>query len=121
MRICIPTENKDGLQAKVNAHFGGSEYFIIYDTENNSCEVIDNKNLHHEHGMCRPLIALEDQNIDIVVCSGMGARAVMKLNEGGIKAYRATAGTVSEIVESFNNNVLEEITAENSCMNHSCK
>jgi predicted Fe-Mo cluster-binding NifX family protein len=94
MRICIPTTTNDGKTAKVNEHFGSASYFTIYDTENNSVEVIENSNEHHSHGMCLPMTTLTGKNIDAVVCGGMGARAVQKLNEGGIKAYRAVAGTV---------------------------
>jgi len=120
MRICIPTENKDGLQAKVNAHFGGADYFMIYDTVKKSFEIIDNANLHHAHGMCQPLSILGDKNIDAVVCSGMGLRALEKLAEGGIKAYRANAGTVKDIIEQYKNNSLELLTSDNACSNHKC-
>ena len=48
MRICIPTTTNDGKTAKVNEHFGSAPYFTIYDTENNSVEVItDNDADHH--------------------------------------------------------------------------
>jgi predicted Fe-Mo cluster-binding NifX family protein len=33
MKICIPTENKEGLSAKVHGHFGSAQYFTIYDTD----------------------------------------------------------------------------------------
>jgi len=120
MKICIPTETKGGKQAQVFGHFGSAPYFTIYDTENDTVEIITNDNEHHSHGMCQPMSALNGKNIDAVVCGGMGMRAVQKINEGGIKAYRAVPGTVTEIVKLFAKGSLEEITAENACSHHDC-
>ena len=121
IRICIPTESKEGLSAIASGHFGSSPYFTIYDTEKGSVETIENTNQHHSHGMCHPLGALSGKNIDAVVCGGMGGRAVQKLNEAGIKAYRVTTGTVQEIIDSLKKGGLEEITVQNACMQHNCR
>jgi predicted Fe-Mo cluster-binding NifX family protein len=50
----------------------------------------------------------------------MGARAVQRLNEGGIKVYRAIPGTVAELVGQFIQGGLEEITINNACAQHGC-
>ena len=120
MRICIPAETKEGKQAKVHAHFGSAKYFIIYDTEKDSVDIIDNANAHHSHGTCHPLGVLGEASIDAVVCQGMGARAVQKLNEANVKAYRAFGKTVEEIVKKYKANELEEITVNNACAQHDC-
>jgi len=120
MRICIPVENNEGLKARVCAHFGSAPYFIIYDTDKDTSEVINNSDNHHIHGMCHPLKALEGKGINVVVCGGMGARAVQKLNEGGIRACRASAETAQEIIQSYEQGNLEEITADNACTDHGC-
>jgi len=120
MKICIPIETNEGLESKVFAHFGSAPIFLLYDTDKESFEVINNNDKRHVHGMCHPLKALENQNINAVVCAGMGARAVQKLNQGGIRAYRAIAGTVEDIIKRYTKSELEEITIENSCLNHGC-
>jgi predicted Fe-Mo cluster-binding NifX family protein len=120
MRICIPTETNEGRLAKVYGHFGSALYFTIYDSGKDNFEVIDNSNQHHAHGMCHPMGALNGKNINAVVCGGMGARALQKLNEGGIKTYRAVAGTADEIIKKYKQGELKEITMENSCTSHSC-
>ena len=120
MRLCIPTATNEGRTAEVYGHFGSAPYFTIYDTQNDDVEIIDNSNQHHSHGMCQPMNALVGKNIDAVVCGGMGARAVIKLNEGGIKAYRAVPGTVEQITKQFTDGGLEEITVQNSCQQHNC-
>lgn len=120
MKICIPIITDEGLKAEVNAHFGSAPYFLIYDTEKETSEIINNGDEHHIHGMCHPLKALDGKNIGAVVCGGMGARAVSKLNEGGIKAYRAISGTVSDILKRYKEDRLEEITISNACTQHNC-
>ena len=120
MKICIPITSNEGLKAKVNAHFGSAPYFLIYDNEKGAFEVINNSDSQHMHGMCHPLKALDNKGIDAVVCGGMGARAVQKLNEDDIKAYRASAETVEEIIVRYKEGKLEEITVDNACIDHSC-
>jgi len=120
MKLCIPTKTDDGKAAKVHEHFGSAPYFVIYDTETDTAEVINNINQHHSHGMCQPLSSLGGKKIDAVVCSGMGARAVQKLNEGGIRAFRAIPGTVENIASQFLKGSLKEITAADACTQHGC-
>ncbi|MFA6142021.1 MAG: NifB/NifX family molybdenum-iron cluster-binding protein [Candidatus Omnitrophota bacterium] len=120
MKICIPTETNQGKESKVHGHFGSAPYFTIYDTETDSVEIINNSNQHHSHGMCQPMNALMGKKIDAVVSGGMGARAVQKLNEGGIKAYLAISGTVADIVSQFIKGGMAEITAQNACAQHGC-
>jgi len=120
MKICIPIIKEERLKSKVNAHFGSAPYFLIYNTTSEGFEVINNSDSNHMHGMCHPLKALDKSNIDAVVCGGMGARAVQKLNEDDIKAYRADGGTVEEIIERYKKGKLEEITIKNACVDHNC-
>lgn len=104
----------------VYGHFGSAPFFTIYDTGNDTVEIINNANQHHSHGMCQPMSSLIGKKVDAVVCGGMGARAVQKLNEGGIKAYRAVPGTVAQIAKQFTDGALDEITVENACAQHGC-
>ena len=120
MRICTPTSTGDGKTAAVHKHFGSAPYFTIFDTDTSDVEVIDNSSRDHSHGTCQPMSVLTNKKIDAVVCAGMGARAVQKLNEGGIRVYRSVLRTVAEIVEQFLKGGLEEITAENACAQHKC-
>ena len=120
MRICIPTETGDGDEAHVYAHFGSAPVFTIYDTHSKVLEFVKNKNHQHVHGMCQPLAALEGRGVDAVICTGMGARAVQRLNSGGIKTYRARGKTVQEVLARHQEGTLETITVRNACMEHDC-
>jgi predicted Fe-Mo cluster-binding NifX family protein len=120
MRICVPVEDSSGLKSKPCAHFGSAPYFLIHDTETGSCEVIDNRDRDHMHGMCQPLKMLEGQSLDAVACGGMGPGALHRLREGGIKAYRSTGLSAEEVVRGCKEGTLEEITPETACRDHSC-
>jgi predicted Fe-Mo cluster-binding NifX family protein len=120
MRICIPTVTELGKAALVSGHFGSSPYFTVYDTATETVEVVENPDQHHAHGMCHPMSLLADKDIDMVVCGGMGARAIQKLNEGGIRVFRAVPGTVQELVAQQAQGRLEEMTPEDACQRHGC-
>lgn len=120
IKICIPTETGEGKAARVYGHFGSAPYFTICDIDHGTMEIIENINQHHSHGMCQPLQALAGRMVHAVICGGMGARAVMMLNESGIKTYRAIAGSVEEVLQRYKTGALEEITVENSCAGHGC-
>lgn len=120
MRICIPTETNEGLNAKVHAHFGSAPFFTIFDTKKKEVKTINNTNAHHAHGMCHPIGVLGTATIDAVVCQGMGMRAIEKLNATGIRAFRSELGTVAEIIKQYEANALSEMTATNACAGHGC-
>ena len=120
MKVCIPTQSNIGKQARVHEHFGSAPHFTIYDMEQDICEIVDNADKHHSHGMCQPLSVLQGKTINAVVCSGMGKRAIQKLNDAGIRVYRASGPTVEDIVRECRESKLEEITVENACARHGC-
>ena len=120
MRVCIPTETNEGLNAKVHAHFGSAPFFTIFDTEKKEVKVVNNTNAHHDHGMCHPIGVLGTSAIDAVVCQGMGMRAIEKLNASGIRAFRACAGSVEEIIKQYDANTLPEMTITDACAGHGC-
>lgn len=121
MNLCIPSMSPEGMTAEVSGHFGGAPYFTIYNTESQQYKVLQNMNLHHSHGACQPLKAIAGLDIDAVVCGGMGARALMLLNQGGIRVYLGQAGTVREIATAFQQGNLPELTPANACSRHNCQ
>lgn len=120
MKLCIPVEKSKDGKTNVYGHFGSAPYFLIFDTEANTSKLIENGNMHHSHGTCNPLLALSDEKIDAVVTGGMGGRAVMKLNENGIKVFRYSGQPLEELEKLYRAGSLDEITAANACAHHDC-
>ena len=118
MKICIPVNDVRGMDGEPYGHFGSAERFMFVDTESGESQVVDNGDRHHAHGMCRPLEGLAGKKIDAIIVGGIGARAVERLNEAGIRVYRSAPGTVRDNVEALAKGVLEELTVDNSCGHH---
>lgn len=119
MKICIPTTENSGTASRVYGHFGSAPFFIIYDTEKELIDVVNNSDSVHEHGQCNPLSSFREKKIDIMVTGGIGFRALERLNAGGVKAYKTVnETTVADVVESFKNNRLKEITVDQTCGGH---
>jgi len=118
MKICFPTANLEGLESQVYGHFGSAPGFVIVDTETRATEEISNNDLHHAHGMCQPLKALEGRKVDAVAVGGIGMGALTKLQAQGIRVYRGAEGTVAENIDLFLKEKLPEFDAENTCAGH---
>src|SRR5450759_2366039 len=112
MRVCFPVQQDDGIESKVYNHFGSASLFVVVDTETNVAGIIKNKDQHHVHGACNPIQAFDNQKIDAVVVGGIGAGALGKLNQSGIKVYRAQSQTIKENIALFASQSLTEFTLQ---------
>jgi predicted Fe-Mo cluster-binding NifX family protein len=72
----------------------------------------------YEQGARNPVAALRARAVDVVVTGGMGARAIMMLNQTGIKVFRAIPETVDTIIGTFGVHDLEELTVKNASASH---
>ena len=119
MKICFPVEIDKGLDSEVFGHFGSAPQFVVFDTSDKSTDTINNQDLGHVHGMCNPLKALNGKMMDAIVVGGIGAGAITKLNEMGIKVYKASPGGIQANISLFEKNELSEMTIKHACGGHS--
>ena len=118
MKVGFAVQTNEGIESKVYDHFGSAPAFIIIDTQGKEIVNVDNKNLHHVHGACNPIMALDGKNVDAMVVGGIGAGALTKLNASGIKVYGSGASTVKENLSLLGENKLQELSVNNSCRSH---
>jgi predicted Fe-Mo cluster-binding NifX family protein len=118
MKLCFPIETNNGIDSTVYGHFGSAPLFILYDTELEKINTIDNGNLEHVHGQCSPLQALDGNAIDALVVGGIGAGAINKLNAMGIRVFQASQDTVKANLDLFKSNSLKEISLDQACKQH---
>jgi predicted Fe-Mo cluster-binding NifX family protein len=118
MKICFPVQKNDGLSSIVYGHFGSAPIFLVLDTETNNVAAINNRDQHHVHGACNPMKALDNQQVDAIVVGGIGAGALTRLNQMGIRVHRAQADTVAENISLFNAMSLPELTLQGCCGGH---
>ena len=118
MKICFPVQQDEGIGSTVFNHFGSAPAFVVVDSETNSVATISNRDQHHVHGACNPMKALDNQKVDAVVVGGIGAGALTRLNQLGIKVYRAQSPTISENMELISERRLPELTIQGCCGGH---
>jgi len=118
MKVCFPVLKAEGLDSEVYGHFGFAPVFIVVETDNNAVITINNKDQHHAHGACNPLKALNDKHVDAIVVGGIGAGALTKLNQQGIKVFQAQAQTVRENIQILKDQDLPELTLQHTCAGH---
>jgi predicted Fe-Mo cluster-binding NifX family protein len=116
-RICIPTLGKNGLSEEVSEHFGRAPTFTIVDLETNQVKVVENRS-EHFGGMGKPPEIIAMLNVDAVLCSNLGPRAIQMFEQKGIMVYVGASGTVREAIQAFQNGMLQPATDENACKQH---
>jgi len=114
MKICIPTLDSGGLEGLASDHFGSAPFFTVVNTDDKSCEVIDNRGTH-EHGVCSPLQNLASHGLDAIVCMGMGRRAILSLAQSGVDVLVAESYKVSEIVDAAQRGQLKPLDPAQAC------
>jgi len=117
MRICIPTMDEGGLDARVGEHFGRVPTYTIVDTESGEVDIIQN-NTVHMGGAGYPPDLIHRAGADVMLCGGLGRRAVSSFEELGIMVFVGAVGTVKDAVQMWKAGQLEAATDENACAQH---
>ena len=95
MKIAATYENGNIFQ-----HFGRTQSFKIYEVQNNaviSAEVIGVGGAGHE----ALAGVLADQNVDVLICGGMGMGAQMALADESIEVISGASGDADEAVRAY--------------------
>lgn len=95
MKIAVTYDNGNVFQ-----HFGHTEHFKIYTVENNTCidsAVIDTNGSGHSAlaGL------LKAQDVDVLICGGIGGGAQIALAEAGIRLYGGVQGNADAAVADY--------------------
>ena len=95
MRIAVTYDN-----GMIFQHFGHTEYFKIYDIEN---EEIVSSQVVSTNGSGHGALAgfLSENNVDVLVCGGIGGGAQMALRNAGIQLFGGVAGDADEAVKAL--------------------
>ena len=118
MKVCFPVLKAEGMKSEVYGHFGSAPAFIVVETDSNDVTTINNNDQHHAHGACNPIKALNNQKVDAIVVGGIGAGALIKLNQQGIKVFQSQAQTVRENIQMLKDQDLPEFTLQHTCAGH---
>ena len=72
MKVGFAVQTNEGIESRVYNHFGSAPAFIIVDTERTEVLTVNNKDLHHVHGACNPMMAIDGKSVDAMVVGGGG-------------------------------------------------
>ena len=108
MRIAVSSQGTE-LSSNVDPRFGRAPYFIIFDTGDNSFEVVSNEqNLNATQGAgIQAAQHVVKKNVDMIVAGNLGPKAFGILSAAGIKAALWAEGTVAQAIELAGNNKLK--------------
>ena len=108
MKIAVSSQGQD-LESSVDPRFGRARYFIIYDTETDKFEAVDNnQNVMAAQGAgVQAAQNVASYDVDMVISGNFGPKAFQVLNSAGIKASFCEGGTVSEALELAKSNKLK--------------
>ena len=117
MKVALPTNGEKGIDEEVCSHFGRAATFTVYDTETKEFTVIVN-NTRHMGGEGLPPDLLHENHVDVLICGGIGRKAIELFAEKGIKVYSGAIDTVRDTLELWDVGLLEEASTDHACSGH---
>jgi predicted Fe-Mo cluster-binding NifX family protein len=117
MKLCIPTMDSGGLDDLVCDHFGRAPTFTVVDTETNEVQVVKNRS-EHMGGLGKPPEHIAKTGAKILICSGLGPRAIDMLVGFGVEVYVGAAGTAKEAIEAWKEGKLTVASYDVACKEH---
>ena len=117
MRFCIPSETKGGLDDQVSYHFGRAPIYTIYDDVTKEVQTIKNTS-SHMGGIKLPAELLNEHKVQIMLCGGVGRRAIQMFEQYGIEVYTGAQGKVKDAIEQYISRSLKIATDDVACQEH---
>lgn len=116
MRICIPTDDDQGLSGAVAGHFGRAPFLTLVDVDSGEVSVVANR--PHGEGHCNPVAAIAGHGVGAVLCAGAGRRAVAALEGAGIRVLVTGAIRVEDAVADLRTGGARPLSAGEACGGH---
>ena len=117
MKICIPTLGENGLDNQVGEHFGRVPTYTIVDLDTNEVTVISNTS-EHMGGRGYPPEIMAREGVNVMICQGLGRRAISMFEQMGIDVYIGASGTVKDVIEAFKQGSLQKASQADACAQH---
>jgi len=117
MKIVIPTDDKKGLDDMVAEHFGRCETYTFLDENGKIIEIIDNTS-EHMGGIGLPPELMKKHGANVLLCKGLGPRALELCRQFGIDVYVYQAHTVKEIFDLWKRKKIKKAGFDDVCEEH---
>jgi predicted Fe-Mo cluster-binding NifX family protein len=101
MKILV-TAKGNTPDSQIDERFGRAEFFMIYDDQKDTYEVVENiGKLENSGAGVRASQFVIDQKVDALITGALGPKAFMIIDEVGLKAWKNKKGSVKEIVSAY--------------------
>jgi len=117
MKICIPVVAQQGLNSPISSHFGQANSFAMFDEETQQLTFFNNTGQHHD-GALTPAEIIRQAGAQVVLCGGLGVKAVRLFEQAGIHVYNQADGTVADVLAAYQAGRLPEATDATACHDH---
>jgi predicted Fe-Mo cluster-binding NifX family protein len=117
MKIVIPTNDKKELEDTIAEHFGRCNTYTFLDENGKVIEIIPNTS-EHMGGIGLPPELMKKHGANMLLCRGLGSRALTLCKELEIEVYVCQAETVKEIFELWKNNKITKADIDDACKEH---
>lgn len=114
MKIAI-TSMGAKLEDKVDPRFGRCHYFILFDTETNKFEAVENTGAQGMGGV--GILSgqlMVDKGVEVVLTGSCGPNAFQTLQAAGIKVITGATDTVQDTIDKFKSGELKAISQANA-------
>lgn len=119
MRIVIPCETDQLLDAPRSGHFGHAPWLTVVelDEQGNATSVEAVKNAEHGEGGCGNVIAhVLGLNADAIITAGMGMPPLMRFTQAGVTVYAdRTVLTAGEVLALFLQGKVPYMSPDDAC------
>ena len=113
MKIAI-TSTGAKLEDKVDPRFGRCRYFILFDTETNKFEAMENTGAQGMGGVgIQSGQIMADKGVETVLTGSCGPNAFQTLQAAGIKVITGASGTVQEAIDKFKSGGFKPVSQAN--------
>ena len=113
VRIAIPVEDTNGLNARLSQHFGRALYFAVVELDEKgtvlNVQTVPNKS-EHFGGMGKPPEILMSLRPNAVITYGMGPRALNIFQSANVAVLQTNKNLVQDVVDAYNKDELVELT-----------
>lgn len=109
MKIAISADGKTN-ESILDVRFGRCEYFQIHNTDIKEVKVL--KNLGKSANGGAGIVAanqLVDEKVNVIITGNLGPNAFEVMEKAEIKAYKCENISMTDVLEKYKNNELEEI------------
>ena len=106
-----------GLDDRVGEHFGRVPTYTIIDLETKEVKVIPNVS-HHMGGQGDPPEIMAREGVQVMVCQGLGRRAISMFEGLGITVYIGASGSVQDAIDAFQQDKLQKASIDQACAQH---